>query len=376
MSDVKCKACGKRYNYNECGCCPNCGAYNRPPRRERVTAEGDVFHISDEEYQNRAKRTETQDGKVCFEKKVCYEDQAHSSSQYTRPSAFADGYVDTEEQTTAYDEAVEDRFQVAADAAEERFEAAEDRFNYDPEEPVERHKPRSHAKTAGFDAGDLGEKLNHAADSLMGDFKKRRHKSYTQKTGSQRSKSGVKMLKLVGSILVAILVINVLLRLLGTHFTGGSMGTMDDFLDHSVSVEPAIPEEYAEIYDNMEWLGESMNMLGNENVYGAYLGDDFVIGSTVARVEDYHIESYEDIHGMQLVTVEVSWLEGEAVDPILMSTGGEFDWTTNYYWEMEVDEDRGVYQFLIDSEDEDVGLKLLFEDYLSEPTQEVHIDLQ
>lgn len=31
MATVHCKACGKSYNYEKNGCCPECGAYNRPP---------------------------------------------------------------------------------------------------------------------------------------------------------------------------------------------------------------------------------------------------------------------------------------------------------------------------------------------------------
>lgn len=45
MATVHCKACGKSYNYEKNGCCPECGAYNRPPRRERVDADGTVHHL-------------------------------------------------------------------------------------------------------------------------------------------------------------------------------------------------------------------------------------------------------------------------------------------------------------------------------------------
>ena len=46
MATIHCKACGKSYNYEKNGCCPECGAYNRPPRREQVYADekkGSVF---------------------------------------------------------------------------------------------------------------------------------------------------------------------------------------------------------------------------------------------------------------------------------------------------------------------------------------------
>lgn len=74
MSMVRCKACGKNYRYEENGCCPSCGAYNRPPRREMVEADGTVHHLD-----NRAASTgrmPSGEGKVCFEEKTCYEEQA------------------------------------------------------------------------------------------------------------------------------------------------------------------------------------------------------------------------------------------------------------------------------------------------------------
>lgn len=71
---VKCKACGKRYDYHKDGCCPHCGAYNRPPRRDRVEADGTVRHLSDAEFFGHGKKA--QNGKVCFEQDVCYEEQA------------------------------------------------------------------------------------------------------------------------------------------------------------------------------------------------------------------------------------------------------------------------------------------------------------
>ena len=77
MATIHCKACGKSYNYEKNGCCPECGAYNRPPRRERVDADGTVHHLTGQE-----RRSVPRGGKVCFEKKecherkVCFEDEA------------------------------------------------------------------------------------------------------------------------------------------------------------------------------------------------------------------------------------------------------------------------------------------------------------
>lgn len=47
MQTIRCAACGRRYDYRQEGCCPRCGAYNRPPRREWVGADGSVHHGGD-----------------------------------------------------------------------------------------------------------------------------------------------------------------------------------------------------------------------------------------------------------------------------------------------------------------------------------------
>lgn len=40
MANVHCQSCGRTYDYEKYGCCPNCGAYNRRPRREWVDVDG------------------------------------------------------------------------------------------------------------------------------------------------------------------------------------------------------------------------------------------------------------------------------------------------------------------------------------------------
>ena len=87
MATIHCKACGAMYRYEKEGCCPNCGAYNRPPKRERVNADGTVQHMTDAAYERR----QHAQGKVCFEEKecheekVCYEDQARQGARRTVP---------------------------------------------------------------------------------------------------------------------------------------------------------------------------------------------------------------------------------------------------------------------------------------------------
>lgn len=70
MPAIRCKACGKTYDSRE-GFCPKCGAYNRPPRREWVDAEGGVHYAQQE--------------KVCYEQKECHEEKVCYENQTRRP---------------------------------------------------------------------------------------------------------------------------------------------------------------------------------------------------------------------------------------------------------------------------------------------------
>ena len=42
MQMVKCYECSKRYNYDDDGFCPKCGAFNQPLRSARIGADGSV----------------------------------------------------------------------------------------------------------------------------------------------------------------------------------------------------------------------------------------------------------------------------------------------------------------------------------------------
>lgn len=70
MANVHCQSCGRTYDYEKYGCCPNCGAYNRRPRREWVDVDGTVHHGS------RKQEKVCYEKKTCHEKKVCFEEQA------------------------------------------------------------------------------------------------------------------------------------------------------------------------------------------------------------------------------------------------------------------------------------------------------------
>ncbi len=71
MATIRCKACGKTYNYAKEGFCPKCGAYNRPPRQEWVDAEGGIHYAGQE--------------KECYERKECHEEKACYEEQTRRP---------------------------------------------------------------------------------------------------------------------------------------------------------------------------------------------------------------------------------------------------------------------------------------------------
>ncbi len=79
MPNIRCKTCGRTYSYEKQGMCPKCGAYNRPPRRERVDPDGSVHYLDDRSAITGVVPNHPRD-KVCFEKKVCYEEQAKKPS--------------------------------------------------------------------------------------------------------------------------------------------------------------------------------------------------------------------------------------------------------------------------------------------------------
>ncbi|MBQ0037768.1 MAG: hypothetical protein KBS74_03755 [Clostridiales bacterium] len=77
MTRVHCKACGKRYHYETNGCCPECGAYNRPPHRRTIGADGVVHKMTDRAFLDAdSPLHDRKQGKVCFEEKECYEEKS------------------------------------------------------------------------------------------------------------------------------------------------------------------------------------------------------------------------------------------------------------------------------------------------------------
>lgn len=77
MAVIRCKACGRVYDYNKQGMCPKCGAYNRPPRRERVDPDGSVHFVESRDAAVPSHRGK----KVCYEEKTCYEGQTRRSAR-------------------------------------------------------------------------------------------------------------------------------------------------------------------------------------------------------------------------------------------------------------------------------------------------------
>lgn len=79
MPIIRCKTCGRTYSYEKQGMCPKCGAYNRPPRRERIDPDGSIHYLDDRSAITGVVPNHPRD-KVCYEKKVCYEEQTKKSS--------------------------------------------------------------------------------------------------------------------------------------------------------------------------------------------------------------------------------------------------------------------------------------------------------
>ena len=57
--------------------CPKCGAYNRPPRRERVDPDGSIHYLEPHDAAVPPHRGK----KVCYEQKTCYEEQTRRPRQ-------------------------------------------------------------------------------------------------------------------------------------------------------------------------------------------------------------------------------------------------------------------------------------------------------
>lgn len=45
MRKVTCHECSKRYDYDDDGFCPGCGAFNTPARASRIAADGSVIWV-------------------------------------------------------------------------------------------------------------------------------------------------------------------------------------------------------------------------------------------------------------------------------------------------------------------------------------------
>ena len=82
MPNIRCKTCGRTYSSEKQGMCPKCGAYNRPPRRERVDPDGSVHYLDDRSAITGVVPNHPRD-------KVCYEEQTkeHSAAGSVRFAA-------------------------------------------------------------------------------------------------------------------------------------------------------------------------------------------------------------------------------------------------------------------------------------------------
>ena len=66
MRHIRCASCGTRYDYDIEGCCPDCGAYNCPPRRREIEADG-LLHTVKKKAGAEPWEAKSAGKKVCYE---------------------------------------------------------------------------------------------------------------------------------------------------------------------------------------------------------------------------------------------------------------------------------------------------------------------
>lgn len=256
---VTCKACGKRYDYHKCGCCPECGAYNRPPRREQVDANGTVHHISEEEFwENGKARHKSQSGKVCFEEK---------------PHTYGHGYAsDADEELDAEEMDLE-------------IDDAPDAWDYEEDEEESNDDDRNTGTASSSGRLNMGEL----------DFKKLKKKA---KRYTNKHKSYLPILIVVAAI--------ILLAVVGIIISSASHALQDaieSVKDPWASIEEVYPQEEAQ--PELSELTAVDAIAGDlvDAAYEAEIGDIFLWWDDVTWVERSYIKYLPD-NGVE-VTVEL-----------------------------------------------------------------------
>ena len=98
MATLRCKSCGRVYSYEKNGTCPKCGAYNRPPRKEIVEADGTIHYVTTEQ-------------KVCYEEKECHEEDVRQETRSYNYTPEAPDDDDEEDEIGGQDNAVKKLWQ-------------------------------------------------------------------------------------------------------------------------------------------------------------------------------------------------------------------------------------------------------------------------
>lgn len=98
MATLRCKSCGRVYNYEKNGTCPKCGAYNRPPRKEIVDPDGSIRYVTTEQ-------------KVCYEEKECHEEDVRQETCTYNYTPEAPDDDDEEDEIGGQDNAVKKLWQ-------------------------------------------------------------------------------------------------------------------------------------------------------------------------------------------------------------------------------------------------------------------------
>ena len=309
---VTCKACGKHYDYHQCGCCPECGAYNRPPRKEQVDADGTVHHISEQEFwENGKARHKSQSGKVCFEEKP------HVHVPANEPDVDED--LDVEKVDMEPDD-TPDAWAYEEDYGEDEAYGNDDACHTVP---------------------SSGGRLN--AEDL--DFKNLKNKA---KRYTNNHKSYLPILILVAAI--------ILLAVVGIIISSASHALQDaieNIREPRASIEEVYPQEDAQPELSELTAVDAIEEDLVDAAYEAEIGDSFLWWDDVTRVERSYIE-YLPGNGAE-VTVEL-YQENPGMIPDLYYTSFALSEDMGFYGEMmEETQDGNYYTYKFDAFAADEG---------------------
>ncbi len=318
---VTCKACGKRYHYEKDGCCPECGAFNRPPQREKVDADGTVRHISEEEFWENGS-----DAHLKVGGKVCFEEKPHAHVE--------DGDVSYARETAA-DSWSDDTPGGEASAEPYHYTASSDIHG-------ETGSP-SYAQRAA--AGGRGRRKNHLLTTVLLIF------------------AAVIVLVIIGNILIFRTIHN-------------AMDEVGSFWDNSIQISPQREEAPVEPADPEELGLDEVAPIFEDLVDVAYetqIGDSFYWKGSTTTVEDCDVEYLTDNGAM--VTLQVD--QGSVRTKPDISYINQITETRSYGYSSEMHGigDRFTYTFHLPDAAEGTEIRAVFTGFIGDQYVEIQVPL-